>query len=187
MDILHLCRPVSCALALLLEVAVPVEAKDEAKPPGKTARPELVIPPAWDIWTAATIGDVETIQKHVDQGTDLNATKPAGGPIGTGGTPLHFAAFSGQAKSIHALAKQGANLNARAADADGGTPLHWAIKMGRVEMVKALLDAGADINATDARNRTPLDFTAVDPWNAKQQKLEIAKLLESKGARKSGK
>jgi ankyrin repeat protein len=75
------------------------------------------------------------------------------------GLPLTQAARNGDTRSIHALAKQGADVNA-ADGVNSWTPLEHAIHKHQVESVKALLDAGADPNLTDPRGVTPLMMAA---------------------------
>jgi ankyrin repeat protein len=82
-----------------------------------------------------------------------------------GGTPLHWAAWHGNAEMVRALLQRHADLEVRSDEHDA-TPLHWAIHGSRhswncrtgdyVATVEALLDAGAqapevtpELDATD--------------------------------------
>ncbi len=62
-------------------------------------------------------------------------------------TGLHKAAYSNDVEKIEALAKSGANLNAR--DEYGRTPAHVAAFASNDEAVIALAKAGADMNALE--------------------------------------
>ena len=75
-----------------------------------------------------------------------------------GRTPLHYAAQGEAPKVVTALAKAGAEVNAR--DERGGwTPLHLAAQSSkRPEVVTALIKAGADPGAQDKKGRTPLQL-----------------------------
>ena len=75
-------------------------------------------------------------------------------------TPLHVAAFSGDAAAIHALLVDGANVDARAKD--GFTPLHGVARLGDVAAaIHALLAGGANVNARSLDGFTPLHGVAV--------------------------
>jgi ankyrin repeat protein len=94
-----------------------------------------------------------------------------------------LAVLADQSEIAEFLIEKGANLDARAKDEHGGTPLHWAAALGRIEMARRLIDAGADVNSEDDHGLTPLDATAHDPESQKEAKLEIARLLQQKGAK----
>src|ERR1043166_675050 len=56
--------------------------------------------------------------------------------------------------AVRALLKQGANVNAAAAD--GTTALHWASYRDDVETADLLIGAGAKVNAANDLGATPL-------------------------------
>lgn len=81
-------------------------------------------------------------------------------------TPLHLAAYRGDADSVRMLLQCGADVNARTPAQD--TPLHYAGSMmmraahntpDRLEAVRILLDHGADIWAQGRLNRRPRDYS----------------------------
>ena len=80
-----------------------------------------------------------------------------------GRTPLHFAAQGRRPVFVTALAKAGAQVNAR--DERGGwTPLHLAAWFGQSKtVVEALLEAGADPEVTDDAGKTPWDYLTENP------------------------
>src|SRR5215207_3732131 len=60
--------------------------------------------------------------------------------------------------AVRALAKQGADVNSRAAD--GTTALHWAAHWDDLDAAAFLLKAGAKIDATDDHGVTALSLAA---------------------------
>ena len=120
-------------------------------------------------------------------------------------TPLHLAAWGGNAQLAALLIAKGADVKAQ--DYDMRTPLHYASTRavvetliaagaevnarwlpwsrtplldaamhGFVEVVAALLDHGADIQATNCSHFTPLHWAA---WGGH---VEVVKLLLERGA-----
>jgi ankyrin repeat protein len=71
-----------------------------------------------------------------------------------GDTPLHSAAYSGQAEMVKFLISLGAPIHAR--DTIGAAPLHWAAMANRKEAAQMLINAGADVNARTYQGKTPL-------------------------------
>ncbi len=142
-------------------------------------RPE---PPDISIWGAAAGGHLHLIEQHVEAGTDID--RPLRDQVpGQGGTPLHIAVLAGQTGALRVLIESGADLNAKARDADGGTPLHWTAALARIDAAQVLVDAGADVNSEDRNGFTPLDATLYEAEKNRATKLEIAELLRSKGAK----
>jgi peptidoglycan/LPS O-acetylase OafA/YrhL len=107
------------------------------------------------IWTAARVGDLDAIERHMASGVAVDARDPE-----RGGTPLLWAAVTGQAKSIELLIRRGADVNA--VDQDGGTALHGAAFMGHELAVDVLVQNGAKVNAANKRGETPLDGAVLD-------------------------
>src|SRR4051812_2693640 len=95
-----------------------------------------VLPGDADLLHAAVrSGKIDEAQKLLDRGVPVNIFDAVGS------TPLHDAAWSGDAQMVHFLLVHGANVNIRHSEA-GSTPLHYAILTGRPAVVKELLDAG---------------------------------------------
>jgi ankyrin repeat protein len=76
-----------------------------------------------------------------------------------GWTPLHHAAFNGQAAMISTLVAHGATVDAT--DKDGSTALHAAASAGSPDAIEALLQNKAKIDAPDHEGNSPLQ-DAVD-------------------------
>jgi len=68
------------------------------------------------------------------------------------------AAMSGDLKTVRALAKQPAEVNAQ--QADGMTALHWAVQRRDLPMIDALLVAGAKVDVTNRTGLKPLYLAA---------------------------
>jgi ankyrin repeat protein len=152
-------------------------------------RPELVpllreLGAQVDAPSAAYLGDVEQLARHLDDGSDprdrtsgvdLLSWAAFGGAPGTaklllerGADPdtgaLHFAAGGARLDLVHLLLQAGADVNRRD-PATGRTPLHAAVAAAPAvdapEIVRVLLTAGADVNATTHDGASALDMSHV--------------------------
>ena len=84
-------------------------------------------------------------------GADVNAKG------GSNVTPLHLAAFHGNAQIAEALLKAGADVKA-VGYRHNDTPLHVAALHGHASVFKLLLAHGADASAEDMLHKTPLQL-----------------------------
>ena len=73
-------------------------------------------------------------------------------------TRLAEALQAGDRKTVQALLKQGADVNA--ADPDGTTPLQWAVRGDDIDTVQMLLRSGANPRASNRYGVTPLSLAA---------------------------
>jgi cytohesin len=98
-----------------------------------------------------------------------------------GMTPLHTAAWSGNAQLVREFLRRGADPNAvvRSNEKEnvdwGNTPLHYAAASGNVQTVQLLLNAGANVNARNTLGVTPLHRAVRSP--------EITRMLIEHGAK----
>jgi ankyrin repeat protein len=95
-----------------------------------------------DAPSAAYMGDVAQLTRHLDDGTDPHDR--------VGGVDLlSWAAFGGASSTARLLLERGA-------DADNGA-LHFAAGGARLQLVRLLIDAGADVDRRDPETgRAPL-------------------------------
>ncbi|MEX2121349.1 MAG: ankyrin repeat domain-containing protein [Pirellulales bacterium] len=95
-----------------------------------------------------------------------------------GGTPLFWAAFSGQEQIAALLLEQGAEVDARGIES--ATPLYVASERGHAGTAKLLLDHKANVEAANERGLTPL-YAAVSRGHE-----EVVEILLIGGANPSG-
>ena len=100
------------------------------------------------IYEAANIGDLETVEKLLESGTDVNQKNRQGY------TPLMAA---GTKEIAEFLISKGASVNESTIF---GTALHEAVNSRRYEVAKVLLENGASVNAKTNVGKTPLDRAA---------------------------
>ena len=100
-------------------------------------------------WETITPADVQAM---IDSGADVNAKN------NNGLTPLHEAAYRGNAEVIPVLVKAGADVNAK--NNNGLTPLHEAAYRGNAEVISVLIKVEADVNAKAKYDWTPLHSAA---------------------------
>lgn len=90
----------------------------------------------------------------------LNVTESDGTRAGgTGYTPLHYAARSGQLGCVRLLLDNGSRVNAVTASGSA-TALHRAAHQGHLAVVQALVQARADVGALDSDGQTALHKAA---------------------------
>jgi len=127
-----------------------------------------------DLLEAAAIGDLERVSVLLDEDPSLvNAWSD------DGFTPLHYAAFFGQAATAKLLIERRADLEARSANREfalDAAPLHSAVAARERGTIEVLLDAGADVNAVQHGGFTPL-LEAAQTGQA-----EVVELLLERGA-----
>lgn len=155
---------------------------------------------------AAAAGGLDWLVKHlIQKGIDVNSPDKYGGiPLGaalfdrnyntaklliesgsdvnkkglSNNTPLHYACNAGgDAGTVLALLKKGADPNQKTDSYKKDTALHQAAGYGLTEIVKHLLDHGADMEIKDANGETAL-CRAVS-----NNHFDIVKVLVEKGAR----
>lgn len=68
---------------------------------------------------------------------------------------MKFHLFIGNARIVHNLIENGANINAKYSDS-GDSALSEVAAKGDISMMKLLIDAGANINAVNKNNQSAL-------------------------------
>ncbi|XVF58845.1 hypothetical protein PTKIN_Ptkin07bG0098800 [Pterospermum kingtungense] len=122
-----------------------------------------------DIHAAARSGDLSTIQSIL-----------ASNPLAVNSrdkhsrTPLHLAAWSGQAQVVSYLCKQRADVGAAAMD--DMAAIHFAAQKGHLEVVRTLLSSGVSVKAANRKGFTPLHYAV------QGSHLDVIKVLLKKGA-----
>lgn len=105
--------------------------------------------PEMDIHTAAFLGNLKAIQRHINAGSELNVKDEYGS------SPLIIAITFGKTEVAKALIEGGADLNST--NNDGSTSLHIAAFFCRTEIVEALLDKGVDKTVKNNYGSTALE------------------------------
>lgn len=113
-----------------------------------------------DMWDAAFNGDLEVLQKAIEEGADVNSrNRETGDPL------LSIAALMGHADMVAYLLDKGADINAR--NRDQGTALHSAAFLGRTDVVNILLKHGINAGFRNSFNGTAVDSAKTD-WGITQ-------------------
>lgn len=131
----------------------------------------LSLQPVLDVFTAAAIGNSETVMRELDRDPALIESHSS-----DGWTPLHVASYFGHRALAERLIERGANVEARSTNAMKNTPLHAAAAGRKAELVKLLLDEGADANARQEGGWSALHAAA------QNGDREIIELLIAHGA-----
>ena len=126
-----------------------------------------------DICQAAAKGDLETVRKLVEGGTDLNKTSRTK----VGLTALHLAVRNMDFDMAHFLLAEGADVNFRGPPGTRQeTPLLLAVSLGSEIMARLLIEGGADLESKDRNERTPLS------WAVEKGHEALVELLVEKRA-----
>ena len=129
--------------------------------------------PPIDVFDAAALGRTGRLREVLAAQPDL-----VGAFSADGFTPLHLAAFFGQAETARALIHAGAGINVVSHNEMKVMPLHSAAAARRDEVARMLIEAGADVNATQRHGYTPLHAAA------QNGDVELIDLLLDRGARR---
>jgi ankyrin repeat protein len=124
------------------------------------------------IFSAAALGDLETVRALVRKAPRLVATRVGKDKAfgGEGDTPLGIAARHGRRGVVMFLLKSGASATT------DPSPLPGAVHSGDANIVRTLLDAGADPNAFGPHGHAALHIAGV------YGKIPMLKLLLARGA-----
>ena len=119
-----------------------------------------------DIWAAVFFGNENAVKKLIDNGVDVDAQNFAEG----GDTPLHVAAFTGDAPMAELLLERGADVHIAAG---GGRPVDYAVFVGSAEVAEVLVAAGADDPRPAGGTWTDIEFWAEGAGEAAQAQDEL--------------
>lgn len=103
-----------------------------------------------DLWTAASVGEVESLKELLLRGEEVNQQNRGGW------TPLHFAAYIGHGRALSFLADSGAELER--GDGEGRSALMLAASCGNDAILRILLQRRANLEARDRHGWTALFF-----------------------------
>jgi peptidoglycan/LPS O-acetylase OafA/YrhL len=118
-----------------------------------------------DIWAAVFFGNEDAVAHLLDGEVDVNAQNPEGGD-----TPLHTAAFTGDADMAALLLDRGADPNFLTV---GGRPVDYAVFFGSAEVADLLVAAGADDSRPTGGDWTDIEFWADGAGQAEQIEEEL--------------
>jgi ankyrin repeat protein len=119
------------------------------------------------IHKAARKGNIEIAKLMLKIGADIEQRA-------TIGTPIYWAASSGQKEFIEFLINAGASLDN--IDNEGSTLMHAACIMPDLKTIEYLFEKGFEINARDKNNFTPVF------WAACNSDLKVVEFIVNKGA-----
>ena len=138
-------------------------------------QPLLDTNPPLDVFDAAAVGRTRGLEELLEADDEAARSWSA-----DGFTPLHLAAYFGQAEAVRALLERGAKVDAVARNPLGVQPLNSAAASpaagARTEIARALLEAGADPNHELPEGFRPLDAAEQNGDD------ELAALLREHGA-----
>jgi len=119
----------------------------------------------FDIFAAATLGDVERVKVLLASECNVACRTNAAGL-----TPLHWAAINGRVEIAEMLLAKGADVNAT--DQDGYTPLHLSAADDQAQLAFVLLGYNADVEARTRAGETALERART------HSRGDVARLLE---------
>jgi len=128
--------------------------------------------PPIDVFDAAALGRTGRLKELLAAQPELTTAFST-----DGFTPLHLAAFFGQAETARVLIHAGGDINAVSRNEMRVMPLHSAAASRRGEVARMLVEAGADINAAQRDGFTPLHEAA------QNGDIDLIDLLLDRGAR----
>jgi ankyrin repeat protein len=124
--------------------------------PAKNEILHAIVPHAkLDVFQIAALGSAAQLESMLTDPAALTSR------TAFGWTPLHMAAFGGNAATTELLLRKGAPLETRAKSKFLNTPLQTALLSGQYATAKILLDHGADALVRQSKGFTPLHEAAL--------------------------
>ncbi len=139
---------------------------------GGCSKKETVVDKNVQLIKAAEDGNLQTIQKLIVEGADIN-TKDAT----NGTTALWLAAENGYTKIVKFLLENGVDVNTKAT-ADNVTALMIASQQGHTDIVKLLLEKDADVNVQASDNGATAMMAAAENGHTAIVKLLLEKVVD---------
>jgi uncharacterized protein len=127
--------------------------------------------PELTFFEACGVGDAARVRAFLKEKPSL-----VGEWTSFGWTPLHLAAFSGNAETAKLLLDRGAAIHVRAKSKFRNTPLQTALLSGQYETAKLLLEHGADPLVRQAEGFAPIHEAAL------LGRMDLVELLVAHGA-----
>jgi ankyrin repeat protein len=124
-----------------------------------------------DIFEAASIGDIETVNQLLNKTPELLNSFSS-----DGFTSLGLASFFGHLSLVNLLLDKGANPNIASNNQYKVMPIHSACAISNFDIAKLLIKHGADINTKQMQGITPIHSAAHNG------QTKLAKLLIDNGA-----
>jgi ankyrin repeat protein len=121
---------------------------------GERAEGERLLPAEPDVFEAAAFGLNERLREILERNPEAANARAA-----DDFSPLHLAAFFGQAEAVGILLGVRADGDAEATNSflTGVRPLHSAAAGGHLDCCRQLIAAGVDVNAKQGGGSTALD------------------------------
>ena len=144
-------------ISILTLVSCGSSTKDSGKEQSLSSKEKVAIKaPETDIHTATFLGDLKSVQQHIEAGSDLDVIEPT-----MGSTALISASVFGKTDIARALIEAGANINLQ--NKEGSSALHSATFLCRTKIVEMLLANNADKTLKNIYGYTALDGVS-GPW-----------------------
>ena len=118
-------------------------------------------PPEINLLDAIAQGEIQSVQQHMDAGTNPNKHFiPFPFPF-AGASALHLAVVIDNPEIVTLLIDGGADINLNAKDLSEASPLIWAAYWGKPNSAKILIAQGANIKKTDNSGNNVYDVLKI--------------------------
>jgi len=139
------------------------------------AEPKAPAGPPTTLHAAAKAGDVEALNKLVEEGKDVDE------PNERGVSPLGIAVGFNRIEVIKALLAKGAKVDAT--DSQGNTAMHYACGYGRKDAAEVLAGVDADLEPKNKAGQTPRDVAGMNKEKAMVEWVKEAVRARKEAAR----
>ncbi|MAG93894.1 MAG: hypothetical protein CMJ48_09115, partial [Planctomycetaceae bacterium] len=158
LDELCIACPAVAGDKLLIRTASALYCMTEgAELPTDAQRARRPVASVLDLWSAASAGDRDEVERNLKAGISINAKSPSDGM-----TPLMTAALFGNTEIARLLIEKSADVSL--GNKEGNTALHMASFLAHPEIVKLLLGKGASVKKKNMKGESALDVVSAD-WS----------------------